>query len=35
MGELVGRGLSKAMLNVAFVVMLLCALMLIGTTILN
>jgi len=35
MGELVGRGLSKAMLNVAFIVMLLCALMLIGTTIFN
>ncbi len=35
MGELVGRGLSKAMLNVAFIVMLLCAFMLIGTTIFN
>ena len=35
MGELAGRGLSRAMLNIAFVVMLLCALMLIGTTILS
>ncbi len=35
MGELVGRGLSRTMLNIAFVVMLLCALMLIGTTIFN
>jgi len=35
MGELAGRGLSRTMLNIAFVVMLLCALMLIGTTILS
>ena len=35
MGELAGRGLSRTMLNIAFVVMLLCALMLIGTTIFN
>lgn len=35
MGELAGRGLSRTMLNIAFVVMLLCALMLIGTTILR
>jgi len=33
MGELAGRALSRTMLNIAFVVMLLCALMLIGTTI--
>ena len=33
MGELTGKGLSRTMLNIAFVVMLLCALMLIGTTI--
>ncbi|NBR94323.1 MAG: divalent metal cation transporter [Actinobacteria bacterium] len=33
MGDLVGRGLSRTMLNIAFVVMLLCALMLVGTTI--
>lgn len=35
MGELAGRGLSRTMLNIAFVVMLLCALMLIGTTFLS
>ena len=33
MGELVGKKLSQTMLTIAFVVMLLCALMLIGTTI--
>ena len=35
MGELAGRGLSRTMLNIAFMVMLLCAVMLIGTTILS
>ena len=35
MGELAGRGLSRTMLNIAFMVMLLCALMLIETTIFN
>ena len=33
MGELVGKKLSQTMLTITFVVMLLCALMLIGTTI--
>lgn len=33
MGELTGKGLSRVMLNLAFIVMLLCALMLLGTTI--
>lgn len=33
MGELTGKGLSRAMLNLAFTVMLLCALMLVGTAI--
>ena len=33
MGDLVGKRLSRAMLNIAFVVMLICALMLVSTTI--
>jgi Mn2+/Fe2+ NRAMP family transporter len=33
MGELTGRSLSRTMLNIAFFVMFLCAMMLIGTTI--
>ena len=33
MGELTGKGLSRATLNLAFIVMLLCALMLVGTAI--
>lgn len=33
MGELQGKRLSRAMLNIAFLVMLFCALMLVGTTI--
>jgi Mn2+/Fe2+ NRAMP family transporter len=33
MGDLVGKRLSRAMLNIAFVVMLICALMLVSTSI--